>query len=252
MPSDQTVICVIPALYGSSRLPGKPLAEINGLPLVMWAYNCAVGAGVFDKVIVATDDPRIFDVVRDHGGIAAMTSPTHARGTDRIFEVVRNEPCGFAVNLQGDEPQMPAVVLRSFVEALKKCDDNTLLTVVSHATINETINRNVVKVVLNAAGEALYFSRSPIPFDTNKNGARVFLKHKGIYGFSRVSLGRYCSFPEGELERRESLEQLRALEYGMKIQCIVSDFESAGIDTPEDLAAFRARMINGTRSNTKH
>lgn len=243
MQPDPSIICVIPARYGSTRLPGKPLAEINGLPLVMWAYNCAIKAGVFDKVIVATDDSRIKNAVEKHGGSAIMTTPDHVRGTDRIFEAVQSEKCGFIVNLQGDEPQMPADILRQFAGELKKCDDNTLLTIASHATINETGNPNVVKVVLNAGGEALYFSRSPIPFDTKKDIGNIFLKHKGIYGFTNGGLRRYCSFPEGELERRESLEQLRALEYGMRIRCIVRDFESAGIDTPEDLAAFRARIV---------
>jgi 3-deoxy-manno-octulosonate cytidylyltransferase (CMP-KDO synthetase) len=240
MVNSQSILCVIPARYGSTRLPGKPLAEISGLPLVMWAYNSAVKAGVFDAVIVATDDTRILDTVKKHGGSAMMTSPDHKRGTDRIYEVVQKTPSGFVVNLQGDEPQMPAEVLTRFVGDLKNCDGNTLLTIASHATIKEAANPSVVKVVLNAKGEALYFSRSSIPFDTQAAG--TVLKHKGIYGFTRGGLQRYCSFPEGELERRESLEQLRALEYGMKIRCIVRDFESAGIDTPEDLAGFRERQ----------
>ena len=236
------VLCVIPARYGSTRLPGKPLAEINGVPLVMWAYNCAKDSGVFDKVIVATDDERIVEAVENHGGRAMMTSPNHRRGTERVLEVVQKEPCAFVVNLQGDEPQIPVEVLKRFADVLVSLDDNSLLTIASHATITETGNPNVVKVVLNAAGEALYFSRSCIPYDTEKGPrAGVFLKHKGIYGFSSAGLRRYCGFPEGELERRESLEQLRALEFGMRIQCIISDFESLGIDTPEDLAAFRAR-----------
>jgi 3-deoxy-manno-octulosonate cytidylyltransferase (CMP-KDO synthetase) len=236
------VLCVIPARYGSTRLPGKPLAEINGVPLVMWVYNCAASAGVFDKVIVATDDERIVEAVEKHGGTARMTSSAHRRGTERVLEVVQNEVCRFVVNLQGDEPQIPAEVLHRFVSLLTTIDDNTLLTVASHATIIETGNPHVVKVVLNAAGEALYFSRSSIPYDTEKGqGEGVFLKHKGIYGYSREGLQRFCGFPEGVLERRESLEQLRALEFGMRIKCMISDFESLGIDTPQDLAAFRAR-----------
>lgn len=238
MRPDQSIVCVIPARYGSTRLPGKPLAEIGGLPLVMWAFKSAAKTGAFDAVIVATDDARIFDAVEKRGGRAMMTSSDHKRGTDRINEVVQKTHCGFVVNLQGDEPQMPAEVLKHFAGELKKCDDNTLLTIASHATIEEADNPNVVKVVLNAAGEALYFSRSIIPYDASAVG--TCLKHKGIYGFTRGGLRRFCSSPEGELERRESLEQLRALEHGMKIRCIVRDFESAGIDTPEDLARFRA------------
>jgi 3-deoxy-manno-octulosonate cytidylyltransferase (CMP-KDO synthetase) len=242
MPATNRVLCVIPARYGSTRLPGKPLAEINGLPLVMWSYNCAKSAVVFDKIIVATVDERIVNAVEKHGGIAMMTSSNHLRGTERVLEVVRKESCEFVVNLQGDEPLMPGGVLQTFVGALSSIDDNSLLTIASHATINETGNPHVVKVVLDAAGEALYFSRSCIPYDVEKAPkGGVFLKQKGIYGFSCGGLQRFCGFPEGELERRESLEQLRALEFGMRIKCIISDFESLGIDTPEDLAAFRAR-----------
>jgi len=241
MDTEQFVFCVIPARYGSSRLPGKPLLEINGLPLIMLVYNCAKNARCFDKIIVATDDRRIIDAVERHGGVAAMTSANHTRGTDRVFEVAHHEKCGYIVNLQGDEPEIPSKVLRSFAAGVRTLDNNTLLTIVSHATINEIGNPNVVKVVLDAEERALYFSRAVIPYDRGKSGPKAFLKHKGIYGFTRKGLQRYCSFPEGTLERRESLEQLRALECGMRIKCLVRDFESFGIDTPEDLAAFRNR-----------
>jgi 3-deoxy-D-manno-octulosonate cytidylyltransferase len=238
------VACVIPARYGSTRLPGKPLCEINGLPLVMWVYNSAMKAGVFDRVIVATDDQRIGDAVKKHGGEYVMTASDHARGTDRVYEAVGGLKCTHIVNLQGDEPLVPAFVLENFVCELKKIDHNSLLTIASDATMNERDNPNVVKVVLNQEGEALYFSRSPIPYDCKGEG--TFLKHKGIYGFTLDSLRRYCGFPQGELEKRESLEQLRALEYGMKIRCLVCNFESIGIDTAEDLQRFRLQVA--TRS----
>ena len=242
MSNNKSVLCVIPARYGSTRLPGKPLAEINGLPLVMWVYNCAKRARCFDTIVVATDDKRIAAAVERHGGAATMTSRNHTRGTERVFEVVRKEQCGYVVNLQGDEPEIPSAVLKRFVAVLRTIDNNTLLTIASHATIKETKNPNVVKVVLDAEERALYFSRSVIPYDAGKNvPPKVFLKHKGIYGFTRKGLERYCSFPEGTLERRESLEQLRALEFGMRIKCCVHDFESFSIDTAEDLAAFRNR-----------
>lgn len=235
-----SVICVIPARYGSSRLPGKPLCEINGLPLVMWVYNRAKDAGVFDRIYVATDDQRIFDVVQRYEGEVVLTSPDHPRGTDRVFEAVSKTGGDRVVNLQGDEPLIPPEVLQNFVEELKKIDDNTLLTIASHATIEERDNPHVVKVVMNRFSEALYFSRSPIPYEVKGNGE--FLKHKGIYGFTANGLSRFCGFPQGELEIRESLEQLRALEYGMKIRCLIHDFESIGIDTPEDLRNFRLRV----------
>lgn len=241
MKGNKNILCVIPARYGSSRLPGKPLIEINGLPLVMWVYNCARRARCFEKIVVATDDKRIADAVEHYGGIAAMTSSKHTRGTDRVFEAAQKEKCGYIVNLQGDEPEIPAVLLKRFVAAVRTLDNNTLLTIAAHATISEIENPNVVKVVLDAEERALYFSRMPIPYDREKKESNGFLKHKGIYGFTRRGLQRYCSFPEGTLERRESLEQLRALEYGMSIRCLVYDFQSMGIDTPEDLAVFRSR-----------
>jgi 3-deoxy-D-manno-octulosonate cytidylyltransferase len=239
---DTSVACVIPARYGSTRLPGKPLAEIDGLPLVMWVYGCAKRAKVFDRIIVATDDARIASTVERFGGEAMMTSPDHRSGTERVFEVSKSVPCGYFVNLQGDEPQIPSPLLADFGAAVRTLDDFTLLTVVSHATIRGIENPSVVKAVLDAEGGALYFSRSPIPYDRDKSGNGSFLRHDGIYGFSRKGLARYCAFPEGTLERLEKLEQLRALEFGMRIKCIIHDFESVGIDTPEDLAAFRKTL----------
>jgi 3-deoxy-manno-octulosonate cytidylyltransferase (CMP-KDO synthetase) len=241
MRPDETVACIIPARYGSTRLPGKPLIEINGLPLVMWVYNRAREAQVFDRILVATDDRRIADAVKYHGGEAMMTAADHRSGTDRVYEVSKNLSCGYLVNLQGDEPQVPLSLLADFCAGVRRLDDFTLLSVVSHATIRGIENPNVVKAVLDAEGRALYFSRSVIPYDRAKNENAGFFRHVGMYGFSRRGLERYCTFPEGTLERREKLEQLRALEFGMRIKCIVHDFESVGIDTPEDLAAFRDR-----------
>jgi 3-deoxy-manno-octulosonate cytidylyltransferase (CMP-KDO synthetase) len=238
-------LCVIPARYASTRLPAKPLCNIDGKPLIIWVYNRAVDSGAFDKVVVATDHEQIFSVVKTSGGEAIMTSADHPRGTDRVFEVVEKIPCKFVVNLQGDEPDVPVDVLQDFSNEVKKIDDNTLLTIASHATMVEGDNPNVVKVVLDQYQKALYFSRSRIPFDRDKVGAEI-LKHKGIYGFSSGSLRKFCSFPQGKLEKYESLEQLRALEYGMAIRCIIRDFESTGIDTPEDLERFRCFIATGT------
>lgn len=236
---DQKIICIIPARYGSTRLPGKPLCKINGLPLVMWVYECARRAEVFDRVYVATDDHRIEEAVKFHGGEVVLTASDHPRGTDRVFEALNKVGGSRVVNLQGDEPLIPAEVLQNFVSELKKIDDNSLLTIASHATIEERDNPHIVKVVMNRFAEALYFSRSPLPYDVKGNAE--FLKHKGIYGFTAGGLARFCGFPQGELEKRESLEQLRALEYGMKIRCLIHDFESIGIDTPEDLEQFKLR-----------
>ncbi|MBN1603205.1 MAG: 3-deoxy-manno-octulosonate cytidylyltransferase [Chitinispirillaceae bacterium] len=237
------VLCVIPARYASSRLPGKPLALISGKPLVMWAYERALASGAFDKVCVATDDQRILDTVQNCGGEVVMTSSKHSRGTDRVFEVTEKVKCTHVVNLQGDEPVLPVDVVKDFTRALTQINGNSLLTIVSHATISDIDRPDVVKVVLNRMDEALYFSRSPIPFE--REGKGVFYKHKGIYGFSVDALRRFCSFAEGDLEKRESLEQLRALENGMSIKCLIRNFDSIGIDTPEDLEAFRAMVAMG-------
>jgi len=246
MAPDDSVACIIPARYGSTRLPGKPLIEIDGLPLVMWAYSCAKKAQVFDRIIVATDDRRIALTVERHGGEAMMTAVNHRSGTDRVFEVAQKIPCGHIVNLQGDEPQIPVSLLADMCVAVRRLDDFTVLTVVSHAAIKGIDNPNIVKTVLDAKGEALYFSRSSIPYDRDKSGSALFFRHIGMYGFSQKGLQRYCTLPEGTLERREKLEQLRALEFGMRIKCIIHDFEPGGIDTPEDLAAFRERSLRST------
>jgi 3-deoxy-manno-octulosonate cytidylyltransferase (CMP-KDO synthetase) len=235
------VLCVIPARFASTRLPGKPLLEIAGVPLVMWAYNRAVESGAFTQVVVATDDTRIVDVVRAHGGTAVMTASTHVSGTDRVREVVESVPCDFVVNLQGDEPDVPATLLREFVARLVHVGANSLLTCVCDGTIEHRDNPNVVKVVLNARSEALYFSRAGIPFDRTGIATGV-VRHIGIYGFSREGIRRFCGFAVGALEQVEMLEQLRALEQGMTIVCVKTSYDGCGIDTPEDLAAFRDRV----------
>ncbi len=204
----------------------------------MWAYNRALESGAFSEVYVATDDQRIIDTVHTYGGKAVLTDSAHRSGTDRCCEVALSHPCDYLVNLQGDEPDVPSDLLRTFSQALDGLDDNSLLTCVTHATMSERDDPNTVKVVLNARSEALYFSRACIPFDRDTIGVAA-LKHIGMYGFSRNGLLRFCRLPPGELERCESLEQLRALEHGMRIKCIVTHEGTKGIDTPEDLRKFR-------------
>ncbi|MBD3318259.1 MAG: 3-deoxy-manno-octulosonate cytidylyltransferase, partial [Chitinivibrionales bacterium] len=205
------VLCVIPARYGSHRLPGKPLAEINGLPLVMWVYNRALESDAFDQVFVATDDERIRTAVEYHGGSAVMTGSGHASGTDRVHEVALATTSTHVVNLQGDEPTIPPQLLRDFASSLDRLDGNSLLTCVGNATINEMLDPNVVKAVLANNGDALYFSRAPIPYA--RGGVRGWgYRHTGLYGFTQESLARFCELPRGILEQTERLEQLRALE----------------------------------------
>jgi 3-deoxy-manno-octulosonate cytidylyltransferase (CMP-KDO synthetase) len=239
MSSHPTVICIIPARFASTRLPGKPLLEIKGKPLIMWVYDAAMASGAFDAVVVATDHDGIFETVERLGGKAVMTAATHQRGTDRVFEAAKQIPHDFVVNLQGDEPTVPPELLRNFAAALvRRIDDNSLLTCISNATIENMQSPHVVKVVVNREQEALYFSRSPIPCDVDRVSA-TFKRHAGIYGFSRKSLERFCSFAPGALEQIEKLEQLRALENGMRIVCMEEDYIGVGIDTPADLQKFR-------------
>ena len=239
---DTGVLCVIPARYGSTRLPVKPLVEVAGLPLVCWVQRAAERSGAFAEVLVATDDARIKQAVERHGGRAVMTSPDHPRGTDRVWEAARSRPQRYVVNLQGDEPEVPESLLRAFVAELRvRVGDTGMLTCVSRAPRSQIASPNVVKVVLNSRDEALYFSRAAIPHDA-AGGAATFVKHTGIYGFTRAGLERFCSYPPGVLEQIEKLEQLRALENGMTIHCLFHEHEAAGIDTPEDLEAFRRRV----------
>ena len=239
--TDKRVVCIIPARYASTRLPGKPLIEINGLPLIMWAYNRAVESKAFKEVYVATDDDRIKNIVEQYNGDVIMTSPGHQSGTDRVHEAIQNIDCDYIVNLQGDEPRVPIDILRKFAENLLRIDNLSLLTCVSYATIEEADNPNVVKVVLAANGDAIYFSRSRIPFDRDTIGCKIY-KHNGIYGFSRESLEMFCSLEHGYLEKIEKLEQLRALEHGMRIHCHVGEYDCITIDTNEDLEIFRSSV----------
>ena len=240
------ILCVIPARYGSTRLPGKPLIRIKNLPLVMWAYNSAYESGVFGKVCVATDDPGIFETVSSFGANAIMTSSGHASGTDRVYEAARCQPYDYIINLQGDEPLVPAGLFKTMAEHIKALDDNSLLTCVANATIEDKGNPNTVKVVCDADGDALYFSRSPIPFDRDNTGA-AGLRHCGIYGFTKAGLAKFCGFSRGSLEKIEQLEQLRALERGMRVKCFFFDYRGIGIDTKEDVEALLGigrRVIN--------
>jgi 3-deoxy-manno-octulosonate cytidylyltransferase (CMP-KDO synthetase) len=234
----QSIVCVIPARYGSTRLPGKPLIVVGGLPIIMWTYNRAAQSGVFDDVYVATDDRRIYDTVIQHGGKAVMTSDTHVSGTDRVREAVAAISCTHVVNVQGDEPDIPVDMLKTLCTKLSSLNDTSLLTCISHAAADDAANPNVVKAVLNVRKEALYFSRAPIPWNRDGTGGSFF-KHRGIYAFTKKGLDYFCSLPHGVLEQQEKLEQLRALEYGMTIHCFVYDYAGIGIDTPDDVERFK-------------
>lgn len=235
------IIGIIPARYASTRFPGKPLALIAGKPLVQHVVEQCKKAKSLSEVIVATDDTRIWEVAQNFCR-AEMTSPDHPSGTDRLAEVIQRCQCDGAVNIQGDEPLIDPSVIDAVAGALKNNDMSTAATRIQAA--EEYDNANVVKVVVNAAGRALYFSRRTIPYvrDAAKGpvaeqlAAFPFLKHIGIYGYRRETLLRLVKFPVSPLEQAEKLEQLRALENGMNIAVVQVQYDSMGVDAPADVA----------------
>jgi len=231
------LLIVIPARYASTRFPGKPLALIAGRSLVERVYrNCAKVRNA--KVIVATDDTRILKHVRAFGGEAMMTSERHPSGTDRAAEVARRHACEVVINVQGDEPLLLASVVRKIADAMfreKKLEMATLAHPIKKT--QDYQDPNVVKVVLDHNGDALYFSRAPIPFfrgsRTQDPGSSH--RHIGIYAYRRSFLLRYVKWPQSFLEKAEKLEQLRALERGVKIRVLKTSYEAIGVDVPSDV-----------------
>ena len=222
---------------GSTRFPGKPLADIAGKPMIQWTYEKAA-ASQADRVIVATDNSDIFACVKNFGGEVVMTREDHPTGTDRIAEAVYNIDCDLIINLQGDEPLLPTVVIDELIERMQANPEVNMGTVAvpKSFTDEEYENPNNVKVVLDQFKQALYFSRAPIPYKRNdpQVGESIFL-HWGIYAYRRKLLFDFISWPQGMLEKIESLEQPRVLEHGEKILVAISDQQSIGVDTPEDI-----------------
>lgn len=232
---------IIPARYGSSRLEGKPLIKVMGKSVIQWVYEKAQASKLADMIIVATDDERIFNEVRSFGGEVEMTSTEHKCGSDRIMEVVSRHPeISYICNLQGDEPLIKAESIDDVIRNVKEDDNADISTLIRELTDEEEINNpNLVKCVIDKNNYALYFSRSKIPFERNV-GVSSFYGHLGIYGYKRGALEAMTTLEQTPLERAESLEQLRALENGMKIKTSVVDFVPVGIDTKEDLERFKA------------
>ncbi len=231
---------IIPARYGSSRLEGKPLIEVAGKTIIQWVYEKAQMSKLADMIIVATDDERIFNTVKAFGGNVEMTSTSHKCGSDRIREVVDRHPeIDYIVNLQGDEPLIePSAideVARNVIED-SSADISTLVRVLTSA--EDIDNPNLVKCVRDKNGFALYFSRSKIPYERNPVCGE-FYGHLGIYGYKREALIKMTTLAQTPLEKTESLEQLRALENGMKIKTSVVNFVPVGIDTADDLEKFK-------------
>ena len=230
---------IIPARYGSSRLEGKPLIEVCGKPIIQWVYEKAQQAKLADIIIVATDDERIYDAVKSFGGNVEMTSPEHKCGSDRIKEVVMRHPeISYIVNLQGDEPLIKPESIDEVAKNVKEDKFADISTLIRKITPDEAENPNLVKCVVDNLGFALYFSRSKIPFERNTRKSD-FYGHLGIYGYKREALIKMTELPQSTYEMSESLEQLRALQNGMKIKTSVVDFIPVGIDTIEDLEKFK-------------
>jgi len=239
-----SVFAIIPARYASTRFPGKPLVDIAGKPMVQHVYEQTMKVGVISRVIVATDDSRIADAVTGFGGDVVMTRPDHPSGTDRLAEVAAGINAELIVNVQGDEPLIDPVMIDQAVRPL--LEDSAIEMGTLRSRIQDEadyLNPNIVKVVTDKDGFALYFSRSPIPFQREASFASgCFYKHVGLYVYRRDFLLQYPQLPETALEKSEKLEQLRALEYGHKIYVADTDCDSIGVDVPEDIEKILAKL----------
>ena len=224
---------VIPARYGAQRFPGKPLALIAGKPLIQRVYEQARQAKRLDRVVVATDDARIAAAVKKFGGEVVLTSPACPSGTDRAAEVARQLDCDLIVNIQGDEPLIQPAMIDQLVDGFAGCDMATLARPIESAEV--LANPNVVKVVFASNGNALYFSRHPIPFVREVGTPAQHFKHLGIYAYRREFLLKFVQLPQSALEKTEKLEQLRALENGFAIKVLVTPHDSVGVDVPADV-----------------
>ncbi len=233
------VVIVIPARYGSSRLPGKPLVSLSGKPMIQRVYEQAKQATKAQHVVVATDDQRIVQAVEAFGGLARMTRSDHRTGTERVAEVAAHLEGDVFVNVQGDEPLLDPAAVDTAIAALIEDASAHVATVVTPVrTPADIMDPNVVKAVLDFDDYALYFSRAPVPWvrDTHAKMQVRHWKHLGLYVFRRAALLEYPTLPQGELERIEQLEQLRWLENGWKIRVAEVQHDAVSVDVPEDIA----------------
>ena len=240
----QTAI-IIPARYGSSRLEGKPLLTANNKPIIQWVWEKASNCPLADRVIVATDDERIFNACKAFGAEVEMTSSSHKSGSDRIAEVAQRHPeIEYIINLQGDEPLIEESNIELVIKGVKEDENADISTLVRKITDEKDItNPNLVKCVFDINHYAMYFSRSKIPFERGNNKGE-FYGHLGIYGYKREALFKMTKLPQSMCEISESLEQLRALQNGMKIKVAIVNNIPVGIDTMEDFEHFKS-MIEG-------
>lgn len=236
---------IIPARYGSTRLPAKPLLKVKDKPIIQYVYEAAKKSKLQNEVIVATDDIRIKEAVEKFGGKCEMTDKNHKCGSDRIAEVLNRHPeYDYILNLQGDEPQITPEVIDLAINTLQNDSTADISTLVRQITSPEQINNpNCVKCVFDNNFNALYFSRCPIPYERNKSQANYYA-HIGIYCYKKDSLNKITQLEQADIEKQESLEQLRALKNGMKIKIAITDLNPTGIDTIEDYEKFKSLVEN--------
>ena len=237
------ILGVIPARYASTRLPGKVLLPIAGKPMIQHVWERTKKSKLLSDVWIAADDQKIMEAARKFGAKAVLTSVHHQSGTDRIAEAVKNIKVDIVVNIQGDEPLIDVRVIDALVKVLLKNKSYPMATVIKRIDRSDDIhNPNIVKVVVDAHQDALYFSRSEIPFNRDRDNGVDYFKHLGIYAYRKNFLLRLTKMPPSRLENIEKLEQLRVLEAGYKIKTILTDVETIGVDTAEDLKKVEKRL----------
>jgi 3-deoxy-manno-octulosonate cytidylyltransferase (CMP-KDO synthetase) len=240
------VVVVIPSRFQSTRLPGKPLALIDGRPMVEHVHRAAANAASADAVVVATDDTRVAQVVDGFGGLAVMTRTDHATGTDRLAEIAEVIDADLVVNVQGDEPLITPQAIDDAVRRLLDRPGDELSTLRRRLDDPADLESpSVVKVVVDADGYALYFSRAAIPHVRAGHPAPPLWRHLGLYAYRRATLLRLAALPQTALEQSEGLEQLRALEHGIRIATVETEADTIGVDTPEDLERVRRHFATG-------
>jgi 3-deoxy-manno-octulosonate cytidylyltransferase (CMP-KDO synthetase) len=243
---DRRVIVIIPARMAATRLPGKPLMDICGKPMVQWVYEKASKASKVSAVMVATPDREILEAVESFGGKAVMTSDEHRSGTDRLAEASASfGEDDIVINVQGDEPLVPPEAIESLIDPLLEEEPPEMTSLMRRIKQEEAENPNLVKVVVDRNSSALYFSRSSVPYVRHAHSALKIYGHVGLYGYSVRALREFSKLAPTPLEIAESLEQLRALENGWNIRMIETDFSPVGVDTEEDLARVREILKMG-------
>ena len=244
LPNNSHVTGIIPARWASSRFPGKPLFPLLGKPLIQHVYERACECQKLDRILIATDHEEIFAVAESLGAQVVMTASDHPTGTDRIAEAAALVPeASHLINIQGDEPLIDPSLIDQLASTLASDSSIDLITAASPITEQEQLNDpNIVKVVLNAASNALYFSRAPIPYPRSQSGGPTPLRHIGLYGYRADFLEKFVKWPPAPMEIAESLEQLRALHHGARIQVILTEHDAIGLDTPEQVSLLESLL----------